>query len=106
MTKEVEVYENMRRAFTHGLEWQHVKKAAFTGKSIKNKLPFQELSQCNPPPGYCWSDDWKVDKVWTSTDVDGWVYAADFNAMAFNITNGIHFTNAFYKVLKGESGFG
>ena len=32
--------------------------------------------------------------------MDGWVYAADFNAMAFNITNGIHFTNAFLQSVK------
>jgi hypothetical protein len=97
---EMEVFENSRRALSHNLDWQRLKKNGFSGKNVKDACNFRELKEARPPPGRRWVDEWVVDKGWTTTDKDGWVYAIDFEAMKFNIRSGIHFTSPFMQSVK------
>ena len=92
---EYHVFENQRRVF---LEWgsRHLlpfERTAYTDESGSIACPFNNHDvKFNPPKGYEWRDDskdqWLVDKEYTNTDEEGWVYGTDFGYIMQNLRAG------------------
>ena len=92
---EYHVFENQRRVF---LEWgsRHLlsfERTAYTDESGSIACPFNNHDvKFNPPKGYEWRDDskdqWLVDKEYTNTDEEGWVYGIDFGYIMQNLRAG------------------
>jgi len=96
----VRCFENERRAFTHGLAWQRLKKCGFSEVDVTKSQPFVEKEDALPPDGYEWDGDWKLDLTHHKTGEGGWIYAVDFNAMRFNLRTGINFTSPFMQSVR------
>ena len=96
----VTCYENERRAFTHGLNWQRLKKCGFSEKDVSKSQPYAEKEDAQPPEGYVWEGDWELDLTHHKTGEGGWIYAVDFNAMKFNLKAGINFTSPFMQSVR------
>lgn len=82
---EYHVFENQRRVFK---DWGSrnlmlFERTAYTEESGTTSCPFSNhVVKFKPPTGYVWQDDskeqWLVDRDYTNTDEEGWVYGADF----------------------------
>lgn len=98
---EYHVFENQRRVF---LEWggHHLmgfERPAYTEESGTTECPFTNHDvKFNPPQGYEWQhdskDQWQVDKEYTNTDAEGWVYGSDFGYIMQNLRLGQSATSA------------
>jgi hypothetical protein len=92
---EYHVFENQRRVF---LEWggHHLmsfERPAYTEESGTTSCPFTNHDiMFQPSDGYEWHKDsekqWLVDKKYTNTDADGWVYGSDFGYVMQNLREG------------------
>jgi len=96
----VRCFENERRAFTHGLNWQRLKKCGFSEVDVTKSQPYSEKEDALPPDGFEWDGDWELDLTHHKTGEGGWIYAVDFNAMRFNLRTGINFTSPFLQSVR------
>jgi hypothetical protein len=98
---EYHVFENQRRVF---LEWgarnlMSFERTAYTEESGTTSCPFTNHDvKFKPPKGYVWQEDsrdqWLVDKEYTNTDEDGWVYGTDFGYVMQNLRLGVSTTSS------------
>lgn len=98
---EYHVFENQRRLL---LEWgcHHLMKferPAYTEESGTIECPFTNHDiKFSPPSGYEWlensRDQWIIDKEYTNTDEDGWVYGSDFGYVMQNLRSGASVTTS------------
>lgn len=92
---EYHVFENERRVL---FEWGSrnlmlFERSAYTEESGTISCPFSNhVVKFKPPAGYVWQDDskdqWLVDREYTNTDEDGWVYGSDFGYVMQNLRLG------------------
>ena len=92
---EYHVYENQRRAL---LEWgsRHLlpfERPAYTDETGSFSCPFNNHDiKFKPQEGYEWHEEssgqWLVDKEYTKTDENGWVYGSDFGFIMQNLRLG------------------
>ena len=86
------IYHNQRRSITFKWEDGHLlssDRKIFSDEKGKRDFGGPMLEDVLPPSGYRWvaGSTWVVDKQYTNTDANGWVYGMDFAAISNDFEN-------------------
>jgi hypothetical protein len=76
----VEVYENQRRQPYYPFDWSNraYTRPLYSDESLNVGYKFEKLDDAAPPPGCVWASEWCIDKKYTETDENGWIYGLAF----------------------------
>ena len=63
-------------------------RAQYTDESGYTKYSIKGLDELRPFKGCEWTDEWQVEKGWTTTDMNGWHYASDMYLLSRTFKSG------------------
>jgi hypothetical protein len=89
-SSRVEVYENQRRQPYYPFDWstRAYTRPLYSDESLTVGYKFESRDNALPPPGCSWASEWCIDKKYTDTDDNGWIYGLAFRRIVSDRKHG------------------